>query len=535
MTTKTVSNWLETIGKDQSFLTPKMSELSDHSLILDRDKTIDRIALAIRNGEHIGSASDYDADGLTSNCVIAEGVRYLGGRVSTFVATRFGSGGYGFSQEVANRVKQAACTLVITLDCGSSDHDRIEWLKQFGVDVCVIDHHLVPEVPLPAYSFINPHRPECHSTYKWMASVGLALSVIGGLNRKLGGSLNTRDWLDVCAIGTVADVAPLTGDNRLLVNAGLSALTKPKRPGLAALYELTDFRPTEALTGRDIAFRISPGINAPGRMSDPDIILDLLMEKDPIRAREIAQQVKDIWDKRRLDTDVMAEEAINEVLNTSTYTEGSAIVVGREEWNHGIVGIVAARLVDKFNVPVCVLGTHGRGSLRGPAGSTLYDALVFCKDTLVKFGGHQAAAGCQVEWDNLNQFRQKFSEFFSTKQSTHNEHPIVSNLLPLETSDDPLSVANDINKLEPCGQGNARPIVTFTCQIKAAKAVKGNHLKVDMILPNGLSIGGFGINLGDMAEDLPFGATVEVQGDLRKNTWNGRTKAEVFISSLTRT
>lgn len=529
MITKTVSNWLQRQGLEEAFLEPKYAGLSDWDLILDRDVVIDRIAMAIRSGEHVVVFGDYDVDGQGACTIMTEGIRALGGRVTPMLASRF-SGGYGFSQIAAQCAKDAGAKLVITNDCGSSDHDRIAWLNSFGIDTCVIDHHLVPDKPLPARGFLNPHRPECKSTYKWLASVGLAFTVIAGLKKKLGASIDMLQWIDIVAMGTVADVAPLTGDNRILTRVGLKDLVRPKRPGLSALYQLTNFNPEDMLTGRDIGFRIAPAINAPGRMGPPDIILDLLMERDGSQAREVAEQVKALWDKRRDDTENLTEETVRHVEATDQHL-ASAIVVGHESWNHGIVGIVAARLVDKYNVPVCVLGEHGRGSLRGPPGSTLYDALCFCKETLVKYGGHQAAAGAQIAWENIEAFRTKFNEFFS-------KHPIqtpadsVSYLLELETSDDVLSVANDINKLEPCGQGNPRPVVSVTCQVKSAKAVKGNHLKLDLILSNGQPLSGFGINLGDLSLILRFGQRVTVTGDLRKSTWNGKTKAEIFISTV---
>jgi single-stranded-DNA-specific exonuclease len=308
-------------------------------------------------------------------------------------------------------------------------------------------------------------------------------------------------------------------------------LVKPKRPALGALYQLTNFSPEGMLTGRDIGFRVAPAVNAPGRMGPPDIILDLFMEKDPVRARAVAEDVKNIWDKRREDTETITNEATDEVLTTSKYTGGHAIVVGREEWNHGIVGIVAARLVEKFNVPVACIGSEGRGSLRGPAGSTLYDALCHCKDTLQVYGGHQAAAGCKVDWSRLQDFREKFNEFFS-KQVKQSDTSNVSETLALDTNDDVLSVANDINRLEPCGQGNPRPVVSVQCQIKSAKAIKGNHLKLDMILPNGQSLSGFYLNQGDLEQTLKFGQFVTVEGDLKRSTWNNKVRAEVFVVAL---
>lgn len=533
MLSRSVSKWLGAINQTEDFLEPKLNQLSDQTLIKDRDVVIDRIALAISRGESIVIFGDYDVDGSSATIILTEAIRSLGGRVTPLLASRFGGGGYGLSDVACDKILSHKPQLVISCDCGGSDGPRIERLNAVGIDCLVIDHHVVPKEKHPALGFLNPHRPDCPSDEraKGMCSGGLAFSVVGGLKKKLQAEhILLNDYLDLVAMSTVADVAPLTGDNRPLTRAGLKLLVNPSRPGLRALYDITNFSPTEMLTGRDIGFRVAPAINAPGRLGDPDIILDLLMEKDPERARAIAQQVVDLWHKRRLDTETITEEAIRHVDATNQHLSTS-IVVGHEEWNHGIVGIVAARLVEKYHVPVACIGSEGRGSLRGPAGSTLYDALCYCKDTLVKYGGHQAAAGCQVDWGRLEDFRHMFREFFIrnpiTKPDTESR-----NILPIDPSDDILSVANDISRLEPCGQGNPRPIVTITCQVKAAKAVKGNHLKLDLILTNGQPLSGFYLNQGDLENSLKFGQFVAISGDLKRSTWNGRVKAEIFVSTL---
>lgn len=528
-TSRTLAKWLTVINKSLDWIDLASNQLSEHGYILDREVVIDRVIAEIKSGGRILLFADFDCDGTTAGTILFEAIRYFGGRVQCMFASRF-SGGYGLSDQACDRIIEQKPSLVVTLDCGSSDGDRIQRLKDNGIDTCTIDHHLVPEKPLPAVGFLNPHRPECKSTDKHMASCGLAWSVVWGIKKRLRSDVDLKQWLDLVAIGTVADVAHLDGDNRILVKAGLKELVSPKRPGLAALYALTNFNPTASLTGRDIGFRVAPPINSVGRMGPPDMVLDLLTEKDEIRAKAIAQQVVDIWQKRREDTETITEDAIRQVDATNQWYT-SAIVVGQESWNHGIVGIVAARLVEKFNVPVACIGSEGRGSLRGPAGSTLYDALCYCKDSLIKYGGHQAAAGCQVDWSQLDAFRTSFSEFFQ-------KHPVqapadsVSNYLELETEDDLLAVARDINRLEPCGQGNPRPVIVVKCQVKSAKAVKGNHLKLDLITANGQNLSGFFINQGDLADTLSFGQYVTVYGDLKVSTWNGKTRPEIFVDKV---
>ena len=225
MTTKTLSTWLQRINQPLEWLNPKLSNISDQTLILDRDVVISRLAKAIQLGEHVVFFGDYDVDGITSAVILTDAVRRMGGRCSISLASRFSGGGYGFSDIACTQVLALRPKVVVTLDCGSSDHDRIQRLKDNGVDILVIDHHLVPDRPLPADAFINPHRPECKSTFKWFASGGLAWSVVGGLSRLLGSDVKASDYLDLAALATIADVAPLVGNNRDLLRAGLKAIS----------------------------------------------------------------------------------------------------------------------------------------------------------------------------------------------------------------------------------------------------------------------------------------------------------------------
>ncbi|HTV22997.1 MAG TPA: DHH family phosphoesterase, partial [Polyangiaceae bacterium] len=363
----------------------------------DRDLVAQRLARAVRKGELVAVFGDYDCDGITSCAIMTEVLRSLGGRAVPLVASRF-DGGYGVSTAAVERILATRASVLVTCDCGSSDHASLRVLASKGIDVVVIDHHLVPDEPLPAIGFLNPHRQDCGFGYKGLASCGLALSVAAALRKTLGVDLDIRYWLDLVAVGTVADVAPLDGDNRALVRAGLDAILKARRPGMQALLEVAKITRDSPLTGRDVAFRIAPHINAPGRLGSADIALDLLLARDLGSARALAATLEQISDRRRTLSEEMFVEACAEI-ERQGYEREAAIVVGRAGWNPGIVGIVAGRLVDRFQRPVVVIGFDagvGRGSVRGPVGARLHDALSDASDVLVRFGGHQAAAGLEV-------------------------------------------------------------------------------------------------------------------------------------------
>src|SRR3954468_12254247 len=391
------------------FLNPRLSELSAPDAMIDRSLAAERLARSIREGQLIAVFGDYDCDGMTSAAIMTEIIEALGGRAVTFIASRF-EGGYGVSSAAVDKVLASGARLLVTCDCGSSDHASLQRLRQAGVDCVVIDHHLVPEEALPALAFLNPHRPECAFPYKGLASCGLALSIGAALRTALGKELDLRRWLDLVAIGTIADVAPLDGDNRALVRAGLKAIAEARRPGIRALLELAKLDAQSPITAEDVAFRIAPRLNAPGRLGSAEIAVRLLLAKTLDEAHALAAEIEQRSSERKLLQERMIEEALAEI-EREGWSERPAIVIGREGWNHGIVGIVAGRLADRFQRPVIAVGFsdgHGRASVRGPAGSRLFDALSAVQDVLVRFGGHQAAAGAEVELSRLAELRERF-------------------------------------------------------------------------------------------------------------------------------
>ena len=283
------------------------------------------------------------------------------------------------------------------------------------------------------------------------------------------------------------------------------------------------------ITGRDVGFRIAPQINAPGRLTNPDIIANLLLSNDPSEIEILIKEVEQLTDTRRLVTEEITTACVKEV--EANYLGKSAIVIGHPDWSHGIVGICAARLVDKYNVPVCVIGHEGRGSLRGPPGVQLYSALQHSAEHLLKYGGHAAAAGCQIQFVNLNNFRQAFCNYFEQNPVVPPD-TLVDPVIELDLQDNLLKLVDEWATLEPCGQGNPRPKIKIEGKVKFAKVVKGGHLKIDVILPDSRTIGCFFIGAGDREKEL-IGQNVSIIGDLRKNEWNGRVSAEIFVEYIT--
>jgi len=389
----------------------------------------------------------------------------------------------------------------------------------------------VPAEPLPAVAFLNPHRPDCGFAYKGLASCGLALSLVAAVRAVRGVKLDVRQWLDLVAIGTIADVAPLDGDNRALVRAGLASVAAKARPGLRALAELAKLDPTAPLGARDIAFRIAPRLNAPGRLGSPDLSLDLLLARTDEDARSIAAAVEALSIQRRALQDAMLEEAIAEI-DEHGFAARSAIVVGREGWNPGIVGIVAGRLVERYGRPVIVVGFErgeGRGSVRGPKGVRLFDALSEAASVLVRFGGHQAAAGLEVKLEKLGALREAFEHAISSQGAETAADPLGC-AIHLAEGDELFRVVQDIERLEPCGQGNPAPRLIVEGDVFESRELKGGHLRLELSLAGRTRVSCFGIGMGARAAE--FSGRAVVLGDLRRDTYRGGDAVEILLDRV---
>lgn len=512
------------------FLAPRLSELSSPASMLDRAVAAERLARAVKSGERLVVFGDYDCDGITATAVLTELLRALGGDVTPLVARRF-EGGYGVSATAVQRILATGARLLVTCDCGSSDHASLRVLSEHGVEVIVIDHHLVPEEALPALAFLNPHRPGCGFAFKGLASCGLALSVGAAVRAELGRTVDLKSVLDLVAIGTIADVAPLVGDNRALVRSGLALLAEARRPGLRALFELAGIERNVPLSAEDVAYRIAPRLNAPGRLGSPDLTLELLLERNETRAGALAGEVEQANIARKSAQDTILAEALAEV-EEHGYAGRPAIVLGREGWGQGLVGIVAGRLADRFARPVIVVGFeggHGRGSVRGPAGSRLHDALAAVSLVLERFGGHQAAAGLEMTIDRLPELRAAFERAVEAQgppAAPVDDGPFVA----LRPGDSTARVLADFALLEPCGEGNPCPALECVATVLRAREVTGGHLKLELELEGGERLGAFGPGLGARAGALS--GRVVVRGRLRRDRYRGGGAAELLVLAV---
>jgi single-stranded-DNA-specific exonuclease len=422
---------------------------------------------------------DYDVDGVTTAAVLTLALRGLGGTVVPRVASR--ASGYGLGPADAGKLIEAGCRLVVTGDCGTSDHQAIALCCERGVDVIVIDHHQVPEGSWRALCLINPHRRDDGFPFKGLASCGVAFYIGAALRSRLRAAgrpeaerFDPRTLLDLCALGTLADLVPLVEENRILVTAGLRELGALRRPGLRALARVAELGPEPPGAGA-VTFRLCPRLNAAGRLGEAQLALDLLLAPDDPTAERLAGQLDEVNRERQRIQEAVWQEA----LALAGSSPEPALVLGAEGWHHGVVGIVAAKLVERFRRPAVVVGFkdgEGRGSARTTGGFDLYRALAACHEHLARFGGHAAAAGMSLAADRLPAFRTAFV----AQAAAHFRGPqddVVEVDAEVHPGELDLPAVEELERLAPFGPANAQPLLAIPqVTAESTRVVGDNHL-----------------------------------------------------------
>ncbi len=518
------------VDEARSFLDAPLRGLSSPTPMVDRALASERITRAIRSGERIVVFGDYDVDGTTSAVILSEVIAALGGEVSTLIADRF-HGGYGLSREALARCLEARPGVLVTCDCGSSDHERIAEASDRGVDVVVVDHHLVPEERLPAFAFLNPHRPDCGFAFKGLCSAGLAFSLGAALRADMRADLDVRRWLDLVAVGTIADLAPLRSDNRRLVRAGLKMLGSPRaRPALAALRHAVKIPESANLTARDVAFRFAPRLNAPGRLGAADLTLRFLRAQTQTDAWSLLQEVESHNDARKALTQRATEEACAQVRALYGESPSRGVVAASDDWHRGVVGIVAARLVDTFGVPAVAIafdGEQGHGSARTIPGVDVYQALAACAPSLDRWGGHRTAAGLTLEKRRLDQLRTSFAD--ASQCDAPGDAPPIEVDIALSG---PFRVPSveDLSRIGPFGEGYPAPTFLVDAHVVEATGVGEDQAHARLVLRVGQEdIRAFAPGLFSRIEGRE---SLRLVGELQPDHWVGGRSVELLVKDV---
>lgn len=538
-----VLNVLISRGIDQPdvierFLNPRLSDLSDPFLLPDMQKAADRVWQAIDGGQQIVVHGDFDADGVTSTALVVKVLAKLGGKVASFLPNRIDEG-YGMSQKGLERCFSLNTPdLLITVDCGTSAQAALAYAKSKNVDVVVTDHHEAAGPTSPAVAVVNPKLGGDDRTLV-LAGVGVAFKlchavVKDGLSkgRKAVAGVDLRDYLDLVAAGTVADVVPLTGENRILVRHGLVRMQESKCAGLKALIEVGGIK--TAIESYHLGFVIGPRLNAAGRMGSAEPALELLLTNDPRRATEIAASLDVLNKERKRTEESVSNGARAEIDGYFDEDRTFGIVSGGRGWHVGIIGIVAAGICGRYSRPAVVVGFDengmGRGSCRSVESLDIVEVLRGCSDLLISFGGHKMAAGLSIDAGRFEEFKTRFNALCRDRLEKTDLGAVLHVDAWLDLREADMKLFDVIRQMKPFGLGNSAPVwgARNASVVGKPRIVGGSHLKM-LIASGATQIDSIAFDMGD--REIPEMA-VDILFALQENTYLGRTSLQLNIKDI---
>jgi single-stranded-DNA-specific exonuclease len=489
------------------FVNMESEILCDPFMLKDMHKGIDRIKSALDKREKITIYGDYDVDGVTSVCTLYLYLKSKGASVNFYIPNRTGEG-YGVSTSAIDNLKANGTSLIITVDTGITANDEVEYAKSIGIDFVITDHHECRSELPDAVALINPHRPDCPYPFKELAGVGVVFKLISAYEEKFGGATRKEaalkifnEFADLVAIGTIADVMPIRLENRIIVGYGLKMIENTKRPGLIALMNASLVRhegthernkKRKKITSGFIGYTVAPRINAAGRVRSATIAVKLFLEQNADRANSISLELCQANKERQNEENTIMQEAADKLANWDT-EQYPVIVLDADHWHHGVIGIVASRITEKYSRPCILISFEGnenensqqdvgKGSGRSIKGLNLVDALVACSDKLVKYGGHELAAGLSVTRENLPDFIEKINEYARKNLNKDDMVPTLDVDCEIKFSDLSFSLAQQLQKLEPYGVGNPQPafVIHDTVVGEISAVSEGRHTRISL-------------------------------------------------------
>jgi single-stranded-DNA-specific exonuclease len=533
-----------TLTDAQSFLNISLSNLRSPFSLKDMDAAVNRIHKAIIENEKILIFGDYDVDGVTAVVILLNFLRYVGADVSYYIPHRITEGYSIQPMHISQYVRPNQFDLVITADCGSGSHQAVAAANRFGIDVIITDHHNISEDIPPALAVINPKRHDCNAGLPNLAGVGVAFFLLICLRthlREIGywdkrPEPNLKEYCDLVALGTVADMVPLIEENRILSKTGLELIKAGHRPGLTALLEASAIR-NQSLSAEDIAFRLAPRLNAAGRMDHAARAVELLITKDP-NAAEKAAHTLNLLNRKRQDLEKGILTDINRFIdNNPSLLRRQSLVLYRPGWHAGVLGIVASRMMHNYHRPVVLISLQngtGKGSARSVEGLNLYDTLAACEPFLESFGGHAMAAGLQIREEKIADFQDAFEKEIQRTTSPEALIPalqIDSELDFTAISDDLL---DELELLMPFGAGNPEPLfLARNVKVANSKIVAKSHRRMILSQASGYTtatIPAIQFNVDD--EDAKKNHFDQIVFRLHWNRWNGKKSAQIVVEDL---
>lgn len=518
--------------KARSFLQASVEQFHDPFLLDGMEKSVNRIREATRRKEPICIYGDYDADGVSSTALMVHTMRQLGAVFDYYIPNRFKEG-YGLNNQALEYLHDAGYKLIVTVDTGISAVEQVEHAKAIGLDVIVTDHHEPPAVIPDAYAIINPKKPGCPYPFDLLAGAGVAFKLAHAL---LGEP--PLHLIDLACVGTIADLVPLVDENRLLASMGLRRLNQTRNIGLQALIRVCGLADTELSAGH-VGFALGPRINAVGRLETAEAAVKLLTTDDALEAERYAQLLDDLNRERQELVQTMTEEAVSMVLADYPPEENGVLVLAREGWNVGVVGIVASRLVERFYRPAIVLGIDpekgtAKGSARSIVGFDMYEALTECKELLPHYGGHTMAAGMTLPVENLPALRISLNHLAKERLTPDDFTPLTKVDMSIKLAQVNVDLVEQMEALAPFGMGNPTPLIAISdvgTQGMRKIGRDNTHLKCTL-MQESHTLDAIGFQWAEAMEQVTAKALLHVVGELSVNEWNGMRKPQIVLRDI---
>ena len=531
-----INRGIKTEIEAEAFLSPKLFDLPSPNLMKDMEKAVTRLDEALNGNQRVAIYGDYDVDGVTSTSLFYKFLKGLGMEVITYNPDRIKEG-YGINTRALDKIHKSKTDLIISCDCGITAYDEVEYAKGLGMDFIITDHHL-PSGKIPdAVAVLNPNQKDCPYPDKDIAGVGVIFNFAIAFRRHLrdkghfeDNEPNLGDFLDLVALGTVADCASVTNTNRIFIREGLKRMQRPKRAGIKALKEVSKIN--SPLNSFDIGFKLGPRINAAGRLDDPGVAVELLIAEDFEKAKLIAINLNSENTKRQNIEKGILNEAVSMVEAEDNYEDMSAIILGSRSWHQGVIGIVASRICERYGKPAFLIAINeegtGKGSGRSVEGVDLHKILTGIEDLLEAYGGHKMAAGITIKEENIDLFRSSFSDKVK-KLKINNALKKIDIDMKVEFDDINIDLVDEIEQLSPYGIGNSEPVFLIeSANIKSQKMFKNKHLGITFS-KDGKTYSGIWFNLKEVVT-LP--ESVDIVFCPQVNEWQGKKEVSFNIKDI---
>lgn len=515
----------------EKFLNPTRNDFHDPFLMPDMKIAVDRIIKAIETKEKIMIYGDYDVDGITSITVLKQFLDDRGIVVDTYIPNRLDEG-YGLNKKAIEKIAKQEYTLMITVDCGISGIEEVEYANSLGIETIITDHHEQAELLPNALAVVDAKRKDNKYPFNQLAGVGVVFKLIQAIGSRLG--LEEKEYLkylDLVCIGTISDIVPLVDENRVIAKLGLKLVEVTKNIGLKTLLDTVGYKKIDSIT---ISFGVAPRINACGRMGYQEEALKLFLTKDQEEAKEISNKLNE-YNKERQDKEKkIFAEAIEKIEKGEK--NKSCIILGSENWHHGVIGIVASKVTDMYFKPSILIcfeeRGEGKGSGRSIPGFDLHEALTKCDKYIEKFGGHSMAIGITVKKDNFEEFKKEFEEY-AKNSNIDKIIPIIYIDEEITQKDINLKAVQELQLLEPFGEGNKMPLFLYkNLKIDSIRALsEGKHLKLTLKDDN-MVIDAIGFNMGEYTNEFLIGDKIDIVGNLEINNFNGIEKVQINLKDI---